>query len=108
MDPRKRLRSWTYLAAAAAVLPAAAPATARAQTTPACAVADPCTQPRRPGEVAIVLLGDSGYGEGGASEWGGHEQAAVARSIDAVCPRPDLVFFLGDNIYWGGSPDLFG
>jgi len=94
----------------AAVLAAAAirPDTARAQPAPACAVADPCTAPRRPGEVSMALLGDSGYGEGGASEWGGHAQAAVARRIDALCPRPDLVFFLGDNIYWGGSPDLFG
>jgi hypothetical protein len=107
MGPRK-LRSWTSLAAAAIALPVVVPATARAQSTPACSIADPCAQARRPGEVAIVLLGDSGYGEGGASEWGGHEQAAVARSIDGICPRPDLVFFLGDNIYWGGSPDLFG
>jgi hypothetical protein len=83
-------------------------ATARAQSAPACSVADPCAQPRRAGEVSIVFLGDSGYGEGGASEWGGHAQAAVAKRIDALCPRPDLVFFLGDNIYWGGSPDLFG
>jgi hypothetical protein len=92
-----------------AALAAAAPGPLHAQTpVPACAVADPCTKPRRPGEVAMVFLGDSGYGEGGASEWGGHAQAAVAKRIDAVCPRPDLVFFLGDNIYWGGSPDLFG
>lgn len=104
-------RTWrrrAFLAALAAVLAIAAPGTAGAQPPPACAVADPCTEPRRPGEVSMVLLGDSGYGEGGASEWGGHAQAAVARRIDAVCPRPDLVFFLGDNIYWGGSPDLFG
>jgi len=101
----------TLFASVAAVVGGAlaAPAVARAQTpAPACSVADPCTAPRRPGEVSMVLLGDSGYGEGGASEWGGHAQAAVAKSIDALCPRPDLVFFLGDNIYWGGSPDLFG
>jgi len=27
---------------------------------------------------------------------------------EAFCPRPDLVLFLGDNVYWRGSPDLFG
>jgi calcineurin-like phosphoesterase family protein len=108
MSPRTSRRPSALLAGLAALLPVAVPGTAHAQPPPACSVADPCTQPRRPGEVSIVLLGDSGYGEGGASEWGGHAQAAVARRIDAVCPRPDLVFFLGDNIYWGGSPDLFG
>jgi calcineurin-like phosphoesterase family protein len=81
---------------------------AAAQAPPACEFVDPCQAPRRAGEVSLVLLGDSGYGEGGASEWGGHEQATVAGRIDALCPRPDLVFFLGDNIYWGGNPDLFG
>ncbi|HEV7499258.1 MAG TPA: metallophosphoesterase [Vicinamibacteria bacterium] len=99
------------VARAAAVVAAvllALPTTGRAQAPPACAVADPCAQPRRAGEVSLVLLGDSGYGEGGASEWGGHAQATVAQRIDRLCPRPDLVFFLGDNIYWGGNPDLFG
>jgi Calcineurin-like phosphoesterase len=107
--PRLRLRAIAALVVGALV--AATPPPARAQAppaAPACSVADPCTKSRRPGEVSIVLLGDSGYGEGGASEWGGHGQAAVARRIDGLCPRPDLVFFLGDNIYWGGSPDLFG
>jgi hypothetical protein len=84
------------------------PSPAWAQAPPACEFVDPCKTPRRAGEVSLVLLGDSGYGEGGASEWGGHEQASVAGRIDALCPRPDLVFFLGDNIYWGGNPDLFG
>jgi len=93
------------LALAAALVPAAA----RAQAPPpACAAADACKAPHRPGEVAIALLGDSGYGQGGSSEWGPHSQAAVAASLEALCPRPDLVFFLGDNIYWGGSPTLFG
>ena len=99
---------WHRVLLCAAALLLAAGTPAAAQSPPACTVADPCAKPRRPGEVAIVLLGDSGYGEGGASEWGGHAQAAVARQMEALCPRPDLVFFLGDNIYWGGSPDLFG
>src|SRR5262249_16298181 len=92
--------------AAAAVVAPAVPSLA--QTPPACAAADACKAARRPGEVAIVLLGDSGYGQGGASEWGPHSQAQVAASLEALGPRPDLVFFLGDNIYWGGSPTLFG
>jgi hypothetical protein len=69
---------------------------------------DPCSAPRRAGEVAVAFLGDAGFGEGGASEWGSHAQAAVARQLEKLCPRPDLVVFLGDNIYWEGSPDLFG
>jgi hypothetical protein len=32
----------------------------------------------------------------------------VAQRLAALCPRPDLVLFLGDNVYWKGSPDLFG
>jgi hypothetical protein len=94
------------LAVVGALVVARSPAAA--QPPPACEVVDPCKQARRPGEVSVVLLGDAGYGEGGASEWGGHAQATVAGRIDALCPRPDLVFFLGDNIYWGGNPDLFG
>jgi calcineurin-like phosphoesterase family protein len=108
MSARTGRTARRLLAGLATALMLAVPGVAQAQPASACSVADPCTQPRRPGEVSMVLLGDSGYGEGGASEWGGHAQAAVAKRIDAVCPRPDLVFFLGDNIYWGGSPDLFG
>ena len=73
-----------------------------------CLPPDPCAQPRRPGEVALVFIGDTGYGLGGSSEWGTHAQGVVAAQLEALCPRPDLVFFLGDNIYWRGSPDLFG
>jgi hypothetical protein len=89
-----------------AFLLAASPASA--QAPPACAAADACKAARRPGEVSIALLGDSGFGEGGSSEWGPHTQAAIAARLESLCPRPDLVFFLGDNIYWGGSPTLFG
>jgi hypothetical protein len=80
------------------------------QTAPAaarCGDADPCTKSARAGELALVFLGDSGFGEGGSSEWGPHSQAAVATRLAALCPRPDLVLFLGDNVYWRGSPDLF-
>jgi hypothetical protein len=54
-----------------------------------------------------VFIGDSGYGLGGSSEWGTHAQGEVAARLETLCPRPDLVFFLGDNIYWLGSADLF-
>lgn len=73
-----------------------------------CGKPDTCQREARRGEVALVLLGDSGYGEGGASEWGPHSQGQVAQRLAALCPRPDLVLFLGDNVYWKGSPDLFG
>src|SRR5262249_40032095 len=69
---------------------------------------DPCHRAARPGEIAIAFLGDSGYGPGGVSEWGTHAQNEIADRLQALCPRPDLVLFLGDNIYWRGSPDLFG
>ncbi|HVR69932.1 MAG TPA: metallophosphoesterase [Vicinamibacteria bacterium] len=73
-----------------------------------CLPPDPCRLLPRPGETAIVFIGDSGYGLGGSSEWGTHAQAEVAARLEGLCPRPDLVFFLGDNVYWRGSPDLFG
>jgi hypothetical protein len=74
---------------------------------PSCLPPDPCQARPRPGETSLVFIGDSGYGLGGASEWGSHAQAEVAARLESLCPRPDLVFFLGDNIYWRGSPDLF-
>ncbi|HUG54139.1 MAG TPA: metallophosphoesterase [Vicinamibacteria bacterium] len=104
---RRRPLPGLGLAAFAAAVSLSGPGLARGQSPPPCGP-DSCAEARRPGEVAIVMLGDSGYGQGGASEWGGHAQAAVAKRIQGLCPRPDLVFFLGDNIYWGGSPDLFG
>jgi hypothetical protein len=73
-----------------------------------CGRPDPCQRGARAGELSLVFLGDSGFGEGGASEWGPHSQGEVATRLAALCPRPDLVLFLGDNVYWKGSPDLFG
>jgi hypothetical protein len=73
-----------------------------------CGEPDPCQLPARTDEISLVFLGDSGYGQGGASEWGSHAQSQVAERMAAVCPRPNLIFFLGDNVYWKGSPDLFG
>jgi hypothetical protein len=58
------------------------------------------------GEVRLVFLADSGYGQG-FSEWGPHGQEAVAAQIDRLRLAPDLVFFLGDNIYWRGSAELY-
>jgi len=56
--------------------------------------------------VRIVFLGDSGYGTG-VSEWGTHGQEAVAGHINRLQLVPDLVFFLGDNIYWLGNAELY-
>ena len=50
------------------------------------------------GEVRLVFLGDSGYGQG-FSEWGTHGQDAIAQRLANLALPPDLVFFLGDNIY---------
>jgi hypothetical protein len=58
------------------------------------------------GEVRIVFLGDSGYGQGFA-EWGAQGQDAIAARLAGLRLAPDLVFFLGDNIYWRGSADLY-
>ncbi len=58
------------------------------------------------GEVRLVFLADSGYG-GGFSEWGTHGQQAVASQINRLRLPPDLVFFLGDNVYWRGSASLY-
>ncbi len=58
------------------------------------------------GEVRIVFLGDSGYGEG-FSEWGAQGQDAIAARLAGLRLEPDLVFFLGDNIYWRGSAELY-
>lgn len=58
------------------------------------------------GEVRLVFLGDAGYGPG-FSDWGTHGQDAIASRLARLRLPPDLVFFLGDNIYWRGSADLF-
>ncbi|HEY5908624.1 MAG TPA: metallophosphoesterase [Vicinamibacteria bacterium] len=58
------------------------------------------------GEVRLVFLGDSGYGQG-FSEWGTQGQDAIAARLARLSLPPDLVFFLGDNIYWRGSADLY-
>ena len=58
------------------------------------------------GEVRLVFLGDSGYGQG-FSEWGTHGQDAIAARLSRLSLPPDLVFFLGDNVYWRGSAELF-
>ena len=58
------------------------------------------------GEVRLVFLGDSGYGQG-FSEWGAQGQDAIAARLAALRLQPDLVFFLGDNVYWRGSAELY-
>jgi hypothetical protein len=58
------------------------------------------------GEVRLAFLGDSGYGTG-ISEWGTHGQEAVADRLNRLHLEPDLVFFLGDNIYWLGNAELY-
>jgi hypothetical protein len=58
------------------------------------------------GEVRLVFLGDSGYGAG-FSEWGTHGQDAIATQLRRLRLAPDLVFFLGDNVYWLGSAALY-
>jgi hypothetical protein len=58
------------------------------------------------GEVRLVFLGDSGYGTG-SSEWGTPGQEAIAGRINNLSLAPDLVFLLGDNIYWKGSASLY-
>ena len=93
------------LAAAALAAPAqAAPPTVK---SPSDVVGRGCPPERaQDGEVRVVFLGDSGYGTG-VSEWGAHGQEAVANQVNNLALKPDLVFFLGDNIYWQGSTDLY-
>jgi hypothetical protein len=84
-----------------ALLLASAPAPAEDSPAPG------CPPERAPdGETRLVFLGDSGYGEG-SSGWGGQGQEAIAARIEGLRLAPDLVFFLGDNVYWGGSSELF-
>ena len=100
-----RLPAWLLLVA---VLPACAPKAAPRALAPVPeAVGHGCPPERaRSGEVRLVFLGDSGYGTG-VSEWGTHGQEAVANHINHLGLQPDLVFFLGDNIYWLGNTDLY-
>jgi hypothetical protein len=113
------VRTWTRRSLFAALLPlAAASALGRsedaADASRADAAADTSQEiargcpPERAlnGEVRLVFLGDSGYGEG-FSEWGTHGQDAIAQRMAQLKLPPDLVFFLGDNIYWRGSADLY-
>jgi hypothetical protein len=80
----------------------AAPAADEAES-----VAPGCPPERtQDGEVRLVFLADSGYGNG-FSEWGAHGQEGIASQIDRLRLEPDLVFFLGDNVYWRGSADLY-
>jgi hypothetical protein len=58
------------------------------------------------GEARLVFLGDSGYGQGFA-EWGLHGQEAIASRLNSLRLAPDLVLFLGDNVYWLGSKSLY-
>ncbi len=106
-----RVRSRCRIAVVAFVLtaplgPRAAAAAAKAPPPPD-AVDRGCPPERaQNGEVRLAFLGDSGYGEG-FSEWGTQGQDAVAKQIANLKLEPDLVFFLGDNIYWRGSSELY-
>jgi len=96
------------VAAAALVLGAALAPGGPAAATEAREAVDRGCPPERAqnGEVRLVFLGDSGYGEG-FSEWGTQGQDAVAARMAGLRLEPDLVFFLGDNIYWRGSSELY-
>jgi hypothetical protein len=94
------------LFAALALSGASAPAGKNASDAPV-PVARGCPPERaQDGEVRLVFLGDSGYGTG-FSEWGTHGQGAVAAQIEKLRLPPDMVFFLGDNIYWRGAASLY-
>jgi hypothetical protein len=104
-------RNGRHAAAAAFVLAAAlvprGPAAASRAPEPPAAVDRGCPPERaQNGEVRLAVLGDSGYGEGD-SGWGAQGQDAVAKQLADLKLEPDLVFFLGDNIYWRGSAELY-
>jgi hypothetical protein len=107
---RHRRLPLTALAVAGTVFLPAAPeprADSPARADPPREVARGCPPERAPdGEVRLVFLGDSGFGRG-FSEWGAHGQAVIAKRIADLEPAPDLVFFLGDNIYWLGSASMY-
>jgi hypothetical protein len=99
------LRGWAALAAAFAVGNAVASRVVGEEPT---RVVERGCPPERAqdGEVRLVFLGDSGYGQG-FSEWGTMGQDAIAARLAGLRLEPDLVFFLGDNIYWRGSEGLY-
>jgi hypothetical protein len=102
-----RLQAWLLLVAAlSACSSGGAPRRPRVATAPE-AVGRGCPPERaRDGEVRLAFLGDSGYGTG-VSEWGTHGQEAVADRLNRLDLAPDMVFFLGDNIYWLGNAELY-
>ena len=107
LPTRNRRRVAAAALVLAAVLVPRAPAAATRVAEPPVAVDRGCpTERAQDGEVRLVFLGDSGYGEG-SSEWGAQGQDAVARQLAKLKLEPDLVFFLGDNVYWRGSPKLY-
>ena len=100
----KRLHLSIVVAAAIPLVGASPP---RTKPKGAVHVARGCPPERaQNGEVRLVFLGDSGYGTG-FSEWGAHGQDAIAARLANLRLPPDLVFFLGDNIYWRGSSSLY-
>ena len=104
------LPTWNRRSVAAAALVAGtalAPRVAAVATEAPKEVDRGCPPERaQDGEVRLVFLGDSGYGEG-FSEWGTQGQDAIAARLASLRLEPDLVFFLGDNIYWRGSAELY-
>ena len=101
-----RSPAWLLLTAAALAACSSAGGVGRPRAVPEM-VGRGCPPERaRDGEVRLVFLGDSGYGSG-VSEWGTHGQEAVAARINNLALAPDLVFFLGDNIYWLGNAELY-
>ncbi len=101
------MRSWAWILLPAAALSACSSAGGpRPRVVPE-TVGRGCPPERaRDGEVRLAFLGDSGYGTG-VSEWGTHGQEAVAERLNRLQLAPDLVFFLGDNIYWLGNAELY-
>jgi hypothetical protein len=103
LPPARSLRAGLVLAAMFPLAGASAPDKAKGPP----AVVRGCPPERaQNGEVRLVFLGDSGYGAG-FSGLGVHGQEAVAAQLEGLRLPPDLVFFLGDNVYWKGSTDLY-
>ena len=101
------VRSWAFVVLSAAALCACSSAGGPRPRVAPETVGRGCPPERaRDGEVRLAFLGDSGYGTG-VSEWGTHGQEAVAERLNRLELAPDLVFFLGDNIYWLGNAELY-